>query len=127
MKNIICFLAATALAGWNCAGTVLADESRNEPNIWTPRPKFNIEGGDYWDTLTFVSGMGYMLYHADVALKKDGKDNFFCAEDPDVIDSHIIIRILNEELSGNVSSKEVTLTLIDKLRTRFPCEKSGVK
>ena len=89
---------------------------------WVPQPKFLIEGGDYGQTLIFISGMAYAFTASNDALKNQTKPNFFCAPGSSVIGSKLLIEILNSKLSGRVSSEAAVATATNGLLELFPCQ-----
>ena len=88
---------------------------------WVPKPDFSVKESNYLETLTFVSGLAYAFSYSDKALRAARKENFFCIDEDQVIDSKLTIDLLNEELDGDYSSEVVTEALVRKLKNRFPC------
>ena len=88
---------------------------------WTPRPNFSIEGSDYEGTLTFVSGMAYALTAVGVELEQRDNGGYICNA-PKVIDSQLIIEILNSTVSGNVTSEQAISAVMKGLKEKYPCE-----
>ena len=88
---------------------------------WTPRPNFSIEGSNYKETLTFISGISYALTYSNLALISQKKENFFCINPSYILGSKEIIGLLNKKLTGDYSSEVVINTLVMELVKEFPC------
>lgn len=99
------------------ANNVFADDA---PGVWTPVLNFDIEDADFMTSLAFISGHSYALTATNEALLNSGKQNFFCCRG--TIGSKMLVEILNENLSGVVTSEIVTQTIIDGLKEKFPCQ-----
>lgn len=84
-------------------------------------PNFSIEGSTYTETMIFLSGVSYGLTYSSAELKNQGKQNFFCYSEAPYISSELLIKLANEELSGNHTSEDVMGVLVKKLKERFPC------
>jgi len=87
---------------------------------WTPRPIFSIEGSDYENTLTFVSGMSYALTAVVEELGRSGSGSFICNA-PNVIGSQLVLEILNSRVSGSISSEKAIATVMEGLKEKYPC------
>ena len=88
---------------------------------WSPNPKFNIEGSNYIETLTFVSGMSYALTETNSQLLTQGKESYICNA-PKIIGSKIIIDILNNKHSGSITSEEAISSVMSGLKEKYPCQ-----
>lgn len=97
---------------------VASAESRSE--AWTPQPKFQIENTSYMETLIFVSGVAYAFTASNSELKQAGKQDFFCMKDSH-IGSQLLIDILNDRHTGNITSEQAIETIVQGLKNRFPC------
>lgn len=84
-------------------------------------PNFSIEGSTYTETMIFLSGVSYGLTYSSTELKNQGKQNFFCYGKAPYISSELLIKLANEELSGNHTSEGVMGVLVKKLKENFPC------
>lgn len=107
------FITVTTL----CSFSLYAQESTQ----WIAKTNFNIEGSNYIETLTFVSGISYALTESAKELNKQKKQNFFCAPKDKQIDSKLIVSILNAKHSGSVSAETAISTVTKELTARFPC------
>ncbi|AFT68827.1 hypothetical protein B5T_00542 [Alloalcanivorax dieselolei B5] len=88
---------------------------------WKPNPQFSIEGADYIDTLRFVAGFSYALsYSKAYTAESAGDDGFFCLE-PNQVTSKLIMDLANKRLSGDVTSEEFSIVVIEELAKTFPC------
>lgn len=88
---------------------------------WKPDPQFSIEGSDYMDTLRFVAGFSYALsYSKAYTAESAGDDGFFCLE-PNQVTSKLIMDLANKRLSGDVTSEEFSIVVIEALAKKFPC------
>lgn len=92
-----------------------------ESTQWIARTNFNIEGANYIETLTFVSGISYALAESAKELNKQNKQNFFCTPRNQQIDSELLVSILNSKHSGSISAETAISTITKELAIRFPC------
>ncbi|MEE1950166.1 hypothetical protein V0R48_14350 [Pseudomonas alcaligenes] len=109
----LAFIIITTL----CSLSLHAQESTQ----WIARTSFNIEGANYIETLTFVSGISYALTESAKELSKQNKQNFFCAPANQKIDSELLMSILNSRHSGSIASETAISTIVKELTARFPC------
>jgi hypothetical protein len=93
-------------------------DAKSEP--WTPQPKFRIEDKSYAETLIFVSGVAYALTASNSELAKASKEDFFCTKHSH-IGSKLLIDILNDKHTGNITSEQAIETIVQGLKSRFPC------
>lgn len=91
-------------------------------DVWRPNPKFSVEGSNYVETLTFISGIAYALTYSGSKLKAEGKQNFYCLPDEQIPDSKLLIDLLNEKLSGDQTSEIVITLVIHELSKKYPCK-----
>ena len=70
--------------------------------------------------MIFISGHSYAISSANTLLFEQGKQNFFCREG--VMSSEELIDILNSKLTGNVTSEQVTESIVAGLTERYPCD-----
>lgn len=89
--------------------------------IWTPNPKFRIEDSSYRETLAFISGISYALSSSAMELARTKKQNFFCLPGEGTVGSKLLIDILNKKHSGSITSEQAIETIIQGLKTRYPC------
>ena len=89
--------------------------------VWTPNPKFRIEDSSYRETLTFVSGISYALSSSAMELARTKKQNFFCLRGGSTVGSKLLVDILSEKHSGNITPEQAIETIIQGLKTRYPC------
>jgi len=99
---------------------VLSDSDCKD--CWTPKLNFDLEGGGFFSTMIFISGHSYAISSANTLLFEQGKQNFFCREG--VMSSEELIDILNSKLTGNVTSEQVTESIVAGLTERYPCKSS---
>jgi hypothetical protein len=112
-RRVLLVLSLTVLQAY----VALAD-SRSES--WTPQPKFRVGNSSYAETLIFVSGAAYALSASNSELNRAGRHDFFCAKDRR-IGSKLLIDILNEQHTGNITSEQAIETIVQGLKKRFPC------
>jgi hypothetical protein len=91
---------------------------KSEP--WTAEPKFRIEDKSYAETLIFVSGVAYALTASNSELAKASKEDFFCTKDSH-IGSKLLIDILTDKHTGDITSEQAIETIVQGLKRRFPC------
>ena len=96
--------------------------SQSNSDTWIPRPGFTIEGSEYEETLTFISGISYALTYSNKALSTQEKESFFCPKPSNLIDSKEIISLLNEKLTEDHSSEVILETLLAQLIEKYPCD-----
>jgi len=99
----------------------LAIGSVSADGDWQPQPNFSIEGSNYIETLTFISGIAYALEYSNKELLSKRKANFFCVQENQMIGSRLLIELLNEKLEGDYTSEHVVETLVSQLRDTYPC------
>jgi hypothetical protein len=92
-----------------------------EGTQWVARTNFNIEDGSYTETLVFISGVSYALTEAAKELKKQQRQNFFCAPNTQQIGSELLVSILNSKHQGSISPETAISTITKELAARFPC------
>ena len=88
---------------------------------WKPDPKFNIEGSNFVETLTFISGISYALSQSNQELKKQRKPSFICNA-PSTIGSKLLMDILNSKYKGSITSEQAIYAIIQGLKERYPCK-----
>lgn len=92
---------------------------------WKPDLDFSIEGSDYVDTLTFVSGFSYALsYFLAYSSSISGESPLFCI-DPRSVTSELLVGLANEGLSGSVSSEEFSIYVVEALALKYSCLANG--
>ena len=90
---------------------------------WTPRPTFSVEGSNYIETLTFISGISYGLAASKKELTLAGLGNFYCYPEESDVDSKVLFDLLNKRLSGDHTSEEIINTVTSQLNEKYPCNK----
>ena len=95
--------------------------SCNATTYWKPDPKFTIEGSEYLETLTFISGFAYALSYSSRKLNENNLSNFYCLPDGVSMDSKLLIDLANESLEGDSTSEDVSAAVINGLATKYPC------
>lgn len=103
--------------------TAIANAASAGEDVWRPSPNFSVEGASYIETLTFISGIAYALSYSGHQLTKSGLKNFYCLPENDEVSSRLIIDIVNEHLTGDRSSEEITSVVITGLGDKYPCDK----
>ena len=88
---------------------------------WKPDPKFNIEGSNFVETLTFISGISYALSQSNQELKNQRKASFICNA-PNTIGSKLLMDILNKKHKGSITSEQAIYGIIQRLKERYPCK-----
>lgn len=89
-------------------------------DCWSPKLSFDIENSGVEQTLVFISGYGYGLNSASNVLKSKGQQNYYC-NGGKVVDSQELVEILNEHLSGQVTSEQVSSVITFGLIQKYPC------
>lgn len=84
------------------------------------KPNFTIEGGNYRETLVFISGLAYAINRYEHALAGQHLEPSHCLKQEPVT-SKLLVDLLNETLSGTVTPELVTDSLFQQLSRRFPC------
>ena len=88
--------------------------------VWTPVVKFSLEGGEYIETLLWVSGTSYA--YSSVA-KEMSELNVFCVKS---VSSEIILDILNSKYENTeITSEEAIKEIKNGLKVKFPCLKDS--
>ena len=80
-----------------------------------------MENTSYVETLIFISGAAYALTASNSELKQVRKQSFFCTKEKS-ISSKLLIDILNDKHTGNITSEQAIETIIQGLKKRFPCK-----
>lgn len=89
-------------------------------DCWVPDLNFDIENQGLIRSMIFISGHSYSISMSNRELNEQEKENFFCKEGD--VGSSELVEILNNRLSGVVSSEQVTLAIADGLKKRYPCK-----
>lgn len=90
---------------------------------WTPKLNFSIEESSYIETLIFISGISYTINESNIRLSSENKINFFCfSSNKLIVDSKIVLDLLNAKLTGDVTAEVVIKTLVDQLSLTYPCK-----
>ena len=90
-----------------------------QPNVWTPKVEFNLEGASPNETLTWVSGFGYALTEA--GRKKAGG---ICLGSNEVVDSKVLLDALNGKFKGQrITSEQAAPVLYAAATSRYKCRK----
>lgn len=89
---------------------------------YVPNPNFQIEDGDYRETLTFISGLAYAIHRYERDHAGRHIEPSYCLQDTE-ISSKLVIDLLNEAVKGSVSAEMATELLFIQLSRHFPCEK----
>ncbi len=72
--------------------------------------------------MTFISGVAYALSYSETALRASGLSSFYCLPEGMRMNSGLLIRLLNENLAGDVTADLVANMVFLKLAEQYACE-----
>src|SRR5436190_1362954 len=114
---------ALTLFGLLLTSAVVADK----PAAWTPRVEFQLEEGDYAQTLVWLSGWSYALTEVARSNSNDAVKGTLCLPKNGVVESRVLLDALNSKFKGQrITSEQASLVLFAIARATYSCNKKQV-
>jgi hypothetical protein len=88
---------------------------------WNPRLEFSVEGGRYDETLMFISGVSYALTYSARELGARREPNFFCLPPGRILDTRLLVDLLNARLAGPQNADALVNAVTTALSEQYPC------
>jgi len=89
---------------------------------WNPKLEFSVEGGRYDGTLMFISGVAYALTYSAHELDARRETNFFCLPPGRILDTRLLVDLLNARLAGPQTADALIETVTTALSEQYPCK-----
>lgn len=96
-----------------------AEESRT----WNPRVNFQLDDGDYSQTLAWISGWSYALTEVGRANVKQKFRTGVCVSKDGSVDSKVLLDALNNKFNGQrITSEQAAAVLYDAAKAKYGCK-----
>jgi hypothetical protein len=82
---------------------------------WNPTLRFSIEDASYEETLIFVSGMANALAYSTRELAARKERNFFCLPRDRILDTRLLVDLVNAHLAGPQTAEALADAVIKAL------------